>query len=174
MKGAAYIVCGATGMGKSSFVKKIVSSVHEGARLIHDVNAEYTDLYKGKFHDDFEDFARLTTTVKKSLIVYEEATAFISNRGGNKHLRKVLVAKRHDCNLIFLVFHSLRSIPRDLYDLCNYVVLFKTSDDIKLVEGRFENPKLTQAFLQLQKAEMLGNGDHKYSPHLIVPIQSTM
>lgn len=174
MKGAAYIVCAATGMGKTTWVKSKLANVHVDARLVYDVNAEYTDLYNGEFLEDFEDFAKLGTTVKNSMIVYEEATAFLSNKGGNRYLRKTLVAKRHDGNVIFLVFHSLRAIPRDLYDLCNYVVLFKTSDIEQMVKTRFDNDALTSEFLRLQKAPMIVTDGHEHSPYSIIKIQPTL
>lgn len=173
MKGGAWLIVGAPGMGKTNFTQSKVRLVHSTALYINDVNAEYTEFFQGEFIEDFEEAAKHMATLTQSLIVAEEATAFLSNKGGNKWIKKMLVSKRHKQNLIFLVFHSLRGIPREIYDLCNCVVLFKTADDETLVRTRFDNPKLTEAFLELKKADLIPNPDPSkdpYSPHKIISI----
>lgn len=168
-KGTAILVVGFTGMGKTHWLREQIKKTAPESRLIFDVNAEYTDLYSAEFQDDFEEFSKEAYRTKNGVIVFEESTSFISNRGASVFFLKTLVKKRHHENLIFIVFHSFRSIPVNVYDLCNYVVIFKTQDSIDLVQSRFENPKLLSAFEQIKNAPMIQGDNGSYSPHLFIP-----
>lgn len=165
MSGKSIIFVGGTGAGKTTKIRKYLSSVHPKARLVYDVNAEYTDLFPYPL-TDFETFAENATKVSNALIVYEEATIFLSNRGSNDLLRDVLVRKRHTNNTIFLVFHSIRSIPRYIFDLSTHVYLHKTNDSKSTVETRFENELFTACFLRIKNAPWNYNEDtgKQYSP----------
>lgn len=149
MSASAIIIVGATGTGKTTFVKERLKNVHSTALHLYDINKEYGDFYK----QPFTSFEKFTTAAQKktdSVLVFEEATIFLSNRSSNDGLRDILVRKRHANNTIFLVFHSLRTIPRYIFDLSNYVVLFKTNDSETLVQQRFENELLTACFLRVK------------------------
>lgn len=150
MSGKAFIVVGGTGRGKSTFVKKCLDKVNKDAILLYDVNNEYSVYYPHPFLP-IEQFTEKSTTVRSAVIVYEEATIFFSNRSSNDSLREILVRKRHTNNTIFLVFHSLRNVPRYVYDLCNYVVLHKTNDSKSLVESKFDDERLTKVFDRVLK-----------------------
>jgi DNA helicase HerA-like ATPase len=168
MGGKAFIIVGGTGMGKTTFTKKCLEKVNPKARLVYDVNNEYRELINYPLMK-FDEFCNLTTRTKNAFIVYEEATIFLNNRSSNSLLIDILVRKRHTNNTIFLVFHSLRSVPRYIFDLCNYCVLHKTNDNENLVENRFENETLTKSFLAIRKTPMLwAENGKQYSPHLIV------
>jgi hypothetical protein len=52
-------------------------------------------------------------------------------------------------NYIF-VFHSINRVPPFFMELANYVVLFKTNDEISNVERKYKS--ILPAFLRLQKA----------------------
>ena len=167
--GKAFLVVGGTGSGKSFLIRKNLEAIHPGARMVYDVQQEYTDLYPYPLIDE-EKFLEVTTKVTNAVIVYEEATIFFSNRGSSKLLRRVLVGKRHTGNTIFLVFHSLRAIPRYIFDLCTHVILYKTNDNEALVSSRFENDEFTSMFLRLKDAAWINNGAVRYSPHEIFSI----
>lgn len=167
MTGTAILVVGGTGSGKTTFIKKCIERVPPASRFIYDVNNEY-----GLVDYDlpsFDDFAELTSRVKNGFLVYEEATIFLSNRGTNNHLREILVRKRHTKNTILLVFHSLRSVPRYIFDLCNSVVLFQTNDSADLVQSKFGNDKFTTLFTRLNSSPRLqGKNGGTFSPSVIV------
>jgi len=167
--GKAFIVVGGTGSGKSHLIRQQLEGVNPGARMVFDVQQEYVDLYPYPLLDD-EVFLEATTRVQNAVLVYEEATIFFSNRGSSKLLRRVLVGKRHTGNTIFLVFHSLRAVPRYIYDLCTHVILYKTNDTESMVSTRFENDKFTAMFLRLKDAAWINTGAVRYSPHEIFSI----
>lgn len=153
MSGKSIIIAGGTGTGKSTFVEERLSKVPNKKNIhLYDVNNE--NIYKPYVYEpfgSFEKFSKRGKSLIDSVIVFEEATIFLSNRGTNDDLRNILVRKRHTNVTVFLVFHSLRTVPRWIYDLSNYIILFKTNDNEKLIETRFENELLTDCFLRVQK-----------------------
>jgi ABC-type cobalamin/Fe3+-siderophores transport system ATPase subunit len=134
--GIAIIVVGCTGSGKSTLIKSFTKSVDRTKLFINDVNAEY---FPDREYISTTQFLEIAQKLKECVIVFEEATIFFSNRGSNKEMRELLVRKRHARNVIFLVFHSVRSIPHYIYDLCNYVFIFRTNDTAELVEKKHEH-----------------------------------
>jgi len=147
----AQLIVGATGTGKTTEVKRLLSKVpNKKAIFIYDVNNEYSAFYPYEFVD-FQEFIELMTRVKKGVMVFEESTIFLSNRSCNMLLVDLLVRKRHTGNYIFLCFHSLRSLPKYVLNLCNYITLFHTNDSAGFIDNTFQNNLLTQAFIEVQK-----------------------
>lgn len=133
--GKAIIVVGATGSGKSTFVKRLIAPVDVDRLHVYDVNREY---FPDEPLPDIDDFLLSVSGVTESILIFEEATVFFSNRGSNKMMRKLLVGKRHSRNVVILLFHSVRAIPFYIFDLCNFVVLFHTNDEENIVREKFE------------------------------------
>ncbi len=171
--GQAIIVVGGTGMGKTTFNKQCLSQVNKDIICLYDVNREYTEFLPENYVlPKFQDFCKNATALTKHVVVYEEATMFLSNKGSNELLIEQLVRKRHTENTYFLVFHSLRSVPKYLLSLCNMIVLHKTNDPLDLVE-KFDCPQLTKAFTEIKNAGMLqGSSGKLYSPNKIVKLIS--
>lgn len=156
MAGQSIIVVGTNGTGKSTYIRERLEKVNKSNLLVYDVNAEYSDIYDKPFVK-MDEFFEQATAVNHSVIVFEEATIFFSNRSTEKELRELLVRRRHTKNLIFLVFHSIRSVPRDVMDMSNYLVLKYTNDSPKFISRKFENEDIDNAVLELKKSHK--NGD---------------
>lgn len=146
MKSTAIIIVGATGSGKSTLVKKLTKDVHPSRLRVYDVNAEY---YKDRDLPDMKDFLLQISTETEVTVIFEEATVFFSNRGNNDMMRRLLVSKRHKRNAYYLIFHSIRSIPYYILDLVNYVAVFHTNDEEKLVKEKL--PLLLKAYKAVHK-----------------------
>lgn len=144
----AILVVGATGTGKTTYNKKCLGKVSPKSIHLYDVNNEYKDYYKKPFIP-FTDFMNQAKNIENGVIVFEEATIFLNNRLCNQDLIDILVRKRHTNNTVFMVFHSLRNVPRYVYDLSNIVVLHKTNDSEKSVHSKFEDERLTEVFKQV-------------------------
>jgi len=138
------LVCGARGKGKTTFVKARIKNVNKQALHLFDINNEYKEFYTQKFNDDFEAFAADAKKMSNAVIVYEEATIFLSTSGSNVDVRSALVRSRHTNNTIFFVFHSISDIPRWVYRLANVLILFKTNDDISNI--KFNDKKLIECW----------------------------
>lgn len=170
MSGKAGIIVGARGSGKTTTAKELVRMVHADARIIYDVNAEYKDLYNKPLLS-FVDFTKKLDTIKNGVILIEEATIFLDNRGNNFDIREALVKARHNNNTFLFVFHSLRAIPVYIFNLCDYIFLHKTNDSVEIL-SKFDNPKLVQYFERIKNAAWNVNDQGKrYSPRLLFSIQ---
>jgi len=155
--GAAYIIVGTTGTGKTTFVKERLKKVKLNALYLYDVNREYTE-FKNEPLPKFDNFLLKATSLKNAVMVFEEATIFFGNKSSSHEMTELLVRKRHTNNTIFLVFHSLRAIPRNIMELVNGVFLFYTVDSSSLVDQKFKNDKLNDVFEEVQKEY----GENKY------------
>lgn len=168
--GKGIIVVGGTGMGKTTFIKQCLSMVNKDVVYLYDVNNEYEDYTPENYAlPDFKDFCNKAVLLKQSVIVFEEATIFLDNRGSNNQVISMLVRKRHTENTYFLVFHTLRSIPKNLLGLCNLMVLHKTNGDNLEVVDKLGNARVTSAYKEISSAGMLKSPTGKlYSPSKIV------
>ena len=156
----AYLIIGGTGTGKTTFIQQqILSRIpNKNCIFIYDVQNEYSHFYNEPF-DDFENFIeRAALRIRNAVIVLEEATIFANNRTSNYFLRKLLVDKRHTNNFIILAYHSLREIPRYVYDLSNYITLFKTNDSPNLIRSKFEDQRILDMM-----SDVKGNSNKFYS-----------
>jgi hypothetical protein len=153
----AHIIVGMTDVGKSYFVKELLKKVpNKKALFVYDVENEYTDLFPYPLID-FDDFLDKCQFVSKGVFVFEEATIFFGTRGDEKRIKSLLVRKKHDLNYIFLIFHSLRSVPRYIYELCNYITIFKTNDSPDLTSKELKDTRLEEIMTRVQS-----NNDPKY------------
>ena len=139
------LVIAATGQGKSTFVKNAIKGK---PNYIFDVNNEYQDfnpaphLEKNQFVDECMSFT-------DTFCVFEEATGFF--RGSlSSNIDRMLVQKRHSRNRYFFIFHSIESIPPQIYRLSNYVVLFKTNDNAKNILRKYS--RLYTAHIELMRS----------------------
>jgi len=146
----AIILVGSTGCGKTYFTKQLLKTVNKNALLIFDVNNEWKEYYPYPFDADIDKFLEKANKIRQGVILIEDATAFLSNRGRSDLLTKILVGKRHTKNTIILLFHSMRAIPKYIIDISTHIVIFKTNDPLTLVEKAFQNEAITDAFNRVQ------------------------
>lgn len=166
MAGQSVIVVGTNGTGKTTYIKERLSKVNKSSLLIYDINKEYEDFYDKPFVK-MNDFLETATQVNNGVIVFEEATIFFNNRSTNEEMRELLVRRRHTKNMIFLVFHSIRSIPRDIMDMSNYLILKYSVDSPKFISRKFENEAIDDAVIQLKKSNRDGDPFHT----ILVPLR---
>lgn len=147
-----HIITGATKTGKTTYVKKQLDQIpNKRSIIVYDVNNEYQDYYPYEFLH-FEAFMNRIKDTQNSVMVFEEATIFFSNRSTEKILLDILTRKRHTNNYIFLCFHSLRAIPLYVYELANYITIFKTNDASNRVDQKFKDDRLNRVFLDVKNS----------------------
>jgi hypothetical protein len=80
--------------------------------------------------------------------VFEEATGFFS---GNINIdtKKMILSARHSRNTYIFCFHSIASVPPAIKFMLNYIVLFKTGDEVPHVKSKY--PSLLKPFLYLKQ-----------------------
>lgn len=146
-KNFSIAVIGHTGRGKTEFTKKLLRITNKPV-FVYDVNNEYFgEFHKNKGLPEMKDFLKEATKKTGTNILFEEATIFLSNTGKIEEVRNILVRKRHTQNNIFFVFHSLRSLPVEIADLLDFIVLFHTNDRDTLIKSKFRDDlELTEMF----------------------------
>jgi ABC-type phosphate/phosphonate transport system ATPase subunit len=136
------IIVGATNTGKTTYIKKIIDKVpNKQALFIYDVNNEYQKYFPYPLVEIY-DFMEKTQFMRKGIFVLEEATIYLNNRSSNEYLTQLMVRKRHTDNTIILVFHSMRSVPRYIYELSNYITIFKTNDSSEMTARELKDDRL--------------------------------
>jgi hypothetical protein len=148
-----HIIVGATNTGKTFYLKKFLDKIpNKNALLIYDVNNEYKNYFNYPLIP-FEDFVYKASLCEHAVMVFEEATIFLNNRSCNEDLYNILVRKRHTDNYIFLVFHSLRSIPRYIYELSNYITIFKTNDTPYLSAKELKDERIEEIMERVKNSK---------------------
>lgn len=144
----AIVICGKKGAGKSTLVKKF-SRAYKGHKFILDPRMEHP----GGIIMPFEDFTKRARNIRNSMIIIEEATMFLSNKGDNEDLKWILISLRHDANTIIFVFHSMQSIPLNILSQCDVLFLFHTKDNVRLVENKFsQNVGVFEGFVEINES----------------------
>lgn len=158
-----YVVIGAPGKGKSPFVQQFI----EGRRcFVFDIQNEYGQRtkYPGQkpiglsnnpndsraryISDDITAFQMMCLQKRDTVLVFEEATIFFQGQAG-KLTRKLLVNRFHTGNVYMFLFHSINRVPPVIMEMCNYVVLFQTLDQERIVQWKYTN--LLYYFLDLRE-----------------------
>jgi hypothetical protein len=143
MEGKGIIIVGATRTGKTTFVKSLISKADKKALLIYDVNNEYKEFTYYPFVG-FDEFTQTAKSLKNGVVVFEEATIFLNNRGTNRDIIEMLVRKRHTGMTYLFCFHSVRSIPKEIYELCNIIAIKKTTDNAEYCGNKLGDERITE------------------------------
>ena len=154
MSGIASIMIGRRGCGKTTLSKKLLEQRPKGMPvIIYDINNEYQDYYPEPF-EDFDVFLVKISgeDVRRHYILIEEATIFFNTQSNFYEMKNVLVRARHTGNIIQLNFHSFASVPKGIYNLLDYVTVFKTNDNEKSVTDRFDHPQVVEAYREAIKS----------------------
>lgn len=169
MQAQAILIVGARGTGKTTKSKQLLSIAHPEARLVFDVYGDYVDLYP-RAPIPFKDFVKVAMQVKNAVILIEETTIYLNNRGFDGDVVDLLVKLRNNNNTVILVYHSLRSIPVYIYQLTNKVILHKTVDNADDLLKRFDDPELVKVFEEVKNMPWNDNAGTRYSPSKVYKI----
>lgn len=155
MAGLAFIIVGKRGCGKTSLSKIFLKHKPKNMPcLIYDVNKEYQDYYPHPVIPFEEFIVQLSDEhLEKTYVLVEESTIFFSTHNRERDMIHALVTARHTGNIIQLNFHSFRSVPKNIYELLDHVIVFKTNDNEKDVQEKFDNPNVMEAFREIRAAE---------------------
>jgi len=149
------LIIGHTGEGKTSWLKRFVNNKKQ---YVFDVNNEYQNLpddlqIRPQMRNkdlNIKRFLSVASGLKNYNVVFEDATGFFRGKQ-SEQLSRLIVAKRHTGNNFIFLFHSINRVPPELMEISNYVILFRTNDNIDIIDKKFRNEKINNAFLQLSK-----------------------
>ena len=168
------LVIGGTGQGKSHYVNKnlLLNEIRQvngrdnyfispssRRQYIFDINNEYQlpqdNMIRPFMRNITCDDKYFVSNCKKitgTNIVFEDASGFLRGKQ-SKEIARLIVQRRHSNNNYIILFHSINRIPPELLEYCNYLVLFKTGDNLKDIDVKFRNPTLNNMFLTLKKGK---------------------
>lgn len=147
-RGFVIVIAGRQDTGKTTFAKTLIQAGRPV--FVYDFRAEYG----GKAKQPFGEFIKQANNKRETTIIIEEATVFLSNRGDNEDVKNLLAGRSHDGNTIVIIFHSLRTVPTYILDLCDYYVLFKTNDNEQLISNKFKfNDQLLEDFQTVKQSQ---------------------
>jgi hypothetical protein len=156
------VVIGATGQGKTPFVRKYINGKN---CIVFDIQNEYGDKakYEGQetlnlptdnnlsrsryIGTDKDEFISLCNKKRNTICVFEEATIFFQG-STEENMRHIIFSKAHTRNNFLLIFHSINSVPPRIMEAANYVVLYRTNDEIKKVATKYNS--LLKSFVKLR------------------------
>lgn len=146
MSGIVFLCVGRRRTGKTTYTKKMLNASNL-PKYIYDVNNEYEEFHNIKDLPKMESFLDKAITLKGHYMVFEEATIFFTPRGGAaEEMRNILVRARHTQSIIQLNFHSFNSIPKDIKNMVDFIVIFKTNDNEQDVLNKFDNPNVLETW----------------------------
>ena len=141
------VVIGGTHRGKSYFIK---NRIRNNDNIIYDVKGEYKEK-NFKVWRDVSDreafFEYVINNIKNHCVVLEEATFYLGKRHYSSQAERILVNKWKSKNVIFIVYHSLAKMPTDLYTFIDYLVLFRTADELSKLKNHPK--KVIDAFKEI-------------------------
>jgi len=172
-------IVGGTGQGKShflnsNFLKNKISpvpspmgkrdnyfiSAESKRQYIFDINNEYVfpdDRNGMRFQQirhidaDQKRFISNCNAIQNTNIVYEDASGFLRGKQSDELIR-LIVKRRHVGNNWFLLFHSVNRVPPEIMEYTNYIVLFRTGDNLKDIQQKFSNEKLDSIFNEINNS----------------------
>jgi hypothetical protein len=100
---------------------------------------------------DINEAAEQLKNLKDTVLIFEDATSYIEHKLAGP-FKSLLLDSKQNNNDIFLVFHFLMAVPRDISRIADYLVVFKTNEvfDTKLI-NKFPNPLIKQKYEALKK-----------------------
>jgi len=148
-------VIGARDVGKSTYVEEsiIIPCLKKNLDiLVYDPNGEYGEL--GMYTETYEEFLEhVYSNVRNSVVIWEESSSFLRDKGRSEKLERILQRNMHDSVKLLnvLVFHDLQAMPLFLRAHINYVVLFHTTDSELSVRQKFKDiPEIYEAYKSMR------------------------
>jgi len=146
------ILIGAQGCGKSHYALQMTKPVNKKAIIVFDVNNEYEG-YPNRYtplDTEIDTFIDVVFKARNAVVIMEDMTGYLSNRGRNAKMIKCLQAHRHSGNHYIILYHSMTSIPTDYINLAKKIVIFKTNDDEINIKKKFSKQIITDAWKEVQ------------------------
>jgi hypothetical protein len=138
------LIIGMRGQGKTTFIKNMLKG---NPNYVFDVQNEYQEFNPAP-HLDRKLFISECIEFTDTFCVFEEATGFFKGRLDEQTDRMILSA-RHTRNRYIFCFHSIQAVPPGIMNMVNFVVLFKTNDEPRVIKSKYS--KLLKPYLILSQ-----------------------
>lgn len=149
-------IVGCTGEGKSEVAKAMAKraqylcawDVQGEYGLSYDMRASPKRFALNPREHAIKDFIEITRVSEGYTFLCEEMTGYFRNGRLPENFVKEILSKRHSKNSFILIFHTLNSIPPELWGFCDVLIMFKTEDLERTVKSKY--PNLHEHWLRLQ------------------------
>lgn len=135
------VIIGNSGVGKTTFVKKILENMEnsglakENVHII-DFKSQFPDEYKK--YSDVTEMVNVAKTSKNSLFIFDDATGLLTRNASQIHndLLFLLNTRRHDNNYYIFIFHTIKAFPVILECAVDVWIYFQTNNTPKIISDR--------------------------------------
>lgn len=131
------VIVGKPRQGKTRKAKSIAARL-AFPLIVNDANNEWG--HRPMDADEFMNIADARHGTPTTF-VWEEATAYLSNRSTRKvseRIERALTRRFHTRHVNIMLFHSLRAVPVWVLDYTDRLILFPTNDRPALIEQKFK------------------------------------
>lgn len=117
-----FCIVGGRGSGKTYFLEH---ALKPGNTFVFElVKTNRWNGYTKGFYEDYEAGKITMKDIANKKIVFEDATSYVSSNMKST-LKKLIVYSKQCGSDVYIVFHSINIIPPFLWNLVNYIILFK-------------------------------------------------
>lgn len=95
-------------------------------------------------------FDIMKTYIYNTFLVVEDATRYFATRL-TKDQRRILFNSKQQGNDVMFVFHTIGSVPLDLMNNCDFLILGKTGEE--LISKSRQKPGIMKAFTELKASK---------------------
>ena len=158
-EGRVIIMTGATGTGKTTNIKEIISQIPLPKYFI-DKDGEYKEFnsYWVNGHSIKKAFASMKNMLKDKenyAAVFSEAGIYMThNEGDDEEMREILKSARRRGGWLCLDFHGLSEVPLWTLKYCNYLYIKKTvMESASQLKKWKDYPEIMEARKFVQESE---------------------
>lgn len=145
-----FIIVGGRGSGKTYFLENLLKPANT---IVFELAK--TARWQGFTKYFFEDYLTGKVTMKdiaNTKIVFEDATSYISSNMRNTLKTLTVYSKQCGCD-VYLIFHSINIIPPFLWNLVNYIIMFKCAAPRETALNADYFPEIHAKWKKLQNAK---------------------
>lgn len=145
-----FVIVGGRGSGKTYFLENLLKPANT---IVFELAK--TARWQGFTKYFFEDYLTGKVTMKdiaNKKIVFEDATSYISSNMRNTLKTLTVYSKQCGCD-VYLIFHSINIIPPFLWNLVNYIIMFKCAAPRETALNADYFPEIHAKWKELQKAK---------------------
>lgn len=145
--GKVFILVGKRKTGKTTYAANVAKKLKHRKHIFYFHGKLWDSIPNRTKYESKDTLLNYAQECKNSCIIFEDATAYIRQQGTDERMLRCLTGSREKNNVVMLIFHSLRKIPLDIFELSDYIFLFDTNDQLSKVVEKFEDyPEVIAAF----------------------------
>lgn len=156
LDGKIFCLVGATGMGKTTWLKKILSKLYLNTNnliVIYDLLNQYINFNQNEnifFTNSFDDFKKtidnfINRIIKNAVIIIDDSVS-IFYKIPDAFWRYYLTSNRILNWRTYFVYQSFSDIPPFLLRFVNYFIIFKTFENEQKVKNKITDDRILKAF----------------------------